>query len=126
MIVLRVLNRVGSPREVRKRKPQTNFSPATAVFPSSLTVQSSTASDSDPVRDRLAGGWILAEAERMQELVNHDDLRSPSILKKPISELPPADANGPRAGLGERQRRARAALRGLAVIEEPQESEGFG
>jgi len=67
----------------------------------------------------LAGGWILSEAERMQELVNDDDLGGPSILEKAISERSSADANEPRAGLGKRQRRARSALRCLAVIEKP-------
>jgi hypothetical protein len=61
----------------------------------------------------------------MQELVNDDDLGRPAILQKPISELSSADANEPRAGLCERQRRPRAALRCLAVIEEPQQREGF-
>jgi hypothetical protein len=35
---------------------------------------SATAPDSDTFRDRFAGRWILAEAERMQELVNDDEI----------------------------------------------------
>src|SRR5262245_54628719 len=62
----------------------------------------------------------------MQELVNHDDLGGGAILLKLISELPSADANEPRAGLGEGQRCARAALRRRAVIEESQHTEGLG
>lgn len=87
---------------------------------------SATASGSDLFRDRFAGGWILSEAERMQELMNHDDLGGRAILHKPMSELQAADANDPRAGLCKRQRGARAALRRCAVIDEPQESEGVG
>src|SRR5262245_28411004 len=62
----------------------------------------------------------------MQELVNHDDLGGRAILLILISELPSADANEPRAGLGKGQRRARAAARRRAVIEESQNTEGLG
>jgi hypothetical protein len=87
---------------------------------------STTAPGRDPFRDHFAGGRILAETERMQELVNEDDLSSRAILRKAISELRSADANDRRTGLSERQRLARSTLRRLAVIEEPHWSEGFG
>jgi hypothetical protein len=67
--------------------------------------------------DRLAGRRILAKAECVQELVNHDDLSIRAI--PPISELPPAHANEPGARLCERHRHAGAALWRVPVIVEP-------
>jgi|SRR6185295_5090887 len=61
----------------------------------------------------------------MEELVNHDDLRGRAILLKSLPELRSADANEPRATLGEGQRRAGAALRRRAVIEKSQDTEGL-
>ena len=83
-------------------------------------------SEGDPLRDRLARGWILAEAEGMQELVNHDDLGRCSIASNLVFELLSANANERRAGPCERQPHFGATLRRPAVFDEPQEVEGFG
>ena len=48
---------------------------------------SAPASDRHLLRDRVDRGWILAQTECVQELVNHDDLGGRAILQKPISEL---------------------------------------
>jgi hypothetical protein len=62
----------------------------------------------------------------VQELVNQDDLGGRAIQQECISEVPSAHVNEPRPGLCERQRDAPAALRRVAVIGEPQRTEGVG
>jgi hypothetical protein len=64
----------------------------------------------------MAGGWILSESKRMQELVNDDDLRPLGIPSKRQSESISAHENGRDPGLCERERTTPAASGSAAVI----------
>ena len=84
---------------------------------------SASVSAGDLFRVRVTGGWIPAEAERMRELVNHDDLRVRAIPQKAIAEPQAADAYEPRAGAGERylvkERRQRLSERASTLSVPP-------
>jgi hypothetical protein len=71
----------------------------------------------------LTRGRIFAEAERMQELVNHEDLGCHTIA---VSESPATHVNDLRAGVCERHDRTGPTLWGHPVIEEPKDPQRLG
>jgi hypothetical protein len=76
-----------------------------------------TASERHLCGDFLTGRRILAETERMQELVYHDDVGSIAISERPLCERPPTYSNDGRAHLCEGQSRPRGGLSAVAWTE---------
>jgi hypothetical protein len=85
--------------------------------------RSVTTAECDLCGDRFTGWRVLAKADRMEELVNHDDLRSHPIAHGSLDELLPTDVNDRRAGLCEGQNVAGAALWCRPAVDKPQGGE---
>src|SRR5262245_31186720 len=90
------------------------------------SLPSTTAAACDLCGDRLTRWRILAKADRMQELVNEDDLRGHAIAHGSLHELLPTNMNDRGAGLCESQPVAGGALWCRSAVDEPQHGERLG